>query len=199
MFYYLDGIVTIIEQNLAVIDCGGVGYACAVSGNTLSRLEVGKKARLLTYCNIREDAFDIFGFHDASEKRCFELLVSVSGVGPKAALGILSVCSPESLAMAVLGEDIRMITTAPGVGKKLAQRVILELRDKVAKESANFSSGGYVPPAQSGEAGKSNEAAAALGVLGYSQGEIAVLMRKIDTADMTTEEIVREALRQSLK
>ncbi|MDR2501655.1 MAG: Holliday junction branch migration protein RuvA, partial [Oscillospiraceae bacterium] len=130
MFYYLEGNVSIIEPGLAVIDAGGVGYACAVSVNTLSRLTIGQRARLYTYCNIKEDAFDIFGFHSTGEKRCFEQLLSVSGVGPKAALAILSVCSPESLALAVINEDAAMITQAAGVGKKLALRVILELRDK---------------------------------------------------------------------
>ncbi|MDR3209784.1 MAG: Holliday junction branch migration protein RuvA [Oscillospiraceae bacterium] len=199
MFYYLDGAVALMGPNLAVIDCGGVGYACAVSTNTLSRLEVGKKARLFTYCNIREDAFDIFGFYDASEKRCFELLIAVSGVGPKAALAILSVCTPESLALAVLGDDTRMITTAPGVGKKIAQRIVMELKDKVAKEAAGLAASGYVPPAPSAESARADEAAAALAVLGYTQGEVAALLRKLDTENLTTEEIVRAALKQSLR
>lgn len=197
MFYYIDGTVTIVEQGLAVIDCGGVGYACYVSINTLAGLEVGKKARLYTYCNIKEDAFDIFGFLATGEKRCFELLLSVSGVGPKAALSILSACTPEALAMAVVTDDIAMLTRAPGIGKKLAQRVVLELKDKVAKEAQLMQPTGYIQP--SGIAGKAEEAQTALAVLGYTPGEISALMRTVDFESLTTEEIIREALKSSLK
>ena len=197
MFYYLDGTVTIIESGLAVIDCGGVGYGCFVSTNTLARLEIGKKAKLFTYCNIKEDAFDIFGFSATSEKRCFEMLLSVSGVGPKAALSILSACTPETLAMAVVTDDVVVLTRASGVGKKLAQRVILELKDKVSKETQLMQSSGYVPTAGAG--GKADEAHAALAVLGYTPAEISSLMRSVDFENMTTEEIIREALKSSLK
>lgn len=195
MFYYLDGKVTILEMNLAVIDCGGVGYACNTTLATLSRLEVGKNARLYTYCNIKEDAFDIFGFATTSEKRCFELLLSVSGVGPKAALGILSACTPDALAIAVVSDDVAALTRAPGVGKKLAQRVILELKDKVSKDTTALVSEGFVPPSSATAGGKSDEAAAALAVLGYTASEIAAIMRKLDVASMTTEEIIKAALK----
>ena len=195
MFYYLDGKVTILEMNLAVIDCGGVGYACNTTLATLSRLEVGKTARLYTYCNIKEDAFDIFGFASMSEKRCFELLLSVSGVGPKAALGILSACTPDALAIAVVSDDVASLTRAPGVGKKLAQRVILELKDKVSKDAKAVAGNDFVPPAVTTAGGKSNEAAAALAVLGYSAGEVATIMRRLDVENMTTEEIIKAALK----
>ena len=198
MFYYLDGTVTVIESGLAVIDCGGVGYACFVSTNTLARLELGKTAKLFTYCNIKEDAFDIFGFVVTSEKRCFEMLLSVSGVGPKAALSILSACTPETLAMAVVTDDVVVLTRASGVGKKLAQRVILELKDKVSKETQLMQSSGYVPVAGAA-GGKADEAHAALAVLGYTPAEISSLMRSVDIESMTTEEIIREALKTSLK
>jgi len=201
MFYYLEGIVTIIGQNLAVIDIGGVGYACMTTLSTLSRLETGKKARLYTYCNIKEDAFDIYGFYDLSEKRCFELLIGVSGVGPKAAISILSTATPESLALAIIDDNEAALTVAPGVGKKLAQRIILELKDKVSKETTALKSSGYVPPrAEAGQpASKQRDAAAALAVLGYSQSEISAAMRGIDTAALTVEEIIREVLRNSAK
>jgi len=201
MFYYLEGTVAIIGQNLAVIDAGGAGYACMATSGTLSRLESGKKARLYTYCNIREDAFDIYGFFDLNEKRCFELLIGVSGVGPKAALSILSACTPESLALAVIADDEKMLTAAPGVGKKLALRIILELKDKVNKEASSLKSAGYVPQgADSGQpASKLRDAAAALAVLGYSQGEISAAMRNIDAQPLTVEEIIREVLKQGLK
>jgi len=201
MFYYLEGIVAIKAQNLAVIDIGGVGYACMTTLNTLSHLETGKKAKLNTYCNIKEDAFDIYGFYDVSEKRCFEQLLSVSGVGPKAALSILSSASPEALAIAIIGDDESALTIAPGVGKKLAQRIILELKDKVSKEMPSLKASGYVMPAgalnQPG--GKQNDVAAALTVLGYNQGEISAAMRGVDVENLTVEEIIREVLKNSMK
>jgi len=201
MFYYLEGNVTIIGQNLAVVDVGGLGYACMTTMNTLSRLETGKKARLYTYCNIKEDAFDIYGFHDLSEKRCFEQLLSVSGVGPKAALSILSASTPENLALAIISDDESALTVAPGVGKKLAQRIILELKDKVSKETASLKASGYAPP--SGDTGqpaaKQRDAAAALGVLGYSSAEISSAMRHLDLSALSVEEIIREVLKNSVK
>ena len=197
MFYYLEGTVAVMGQNLTVIDIGGAGYACMATANTISRLETGKKARLYTYCNIKEDAFDIYGFFDLSEKRCFEHLLGVSGVGPKAALSILSSATPESLALAVISDDETALTLAPGVGKKLAQRIILELKDKVSKEAAALKPSGYIPPrGDAGQPGaKQRDAAAALAVLGYSQGEISAALRGIDTDALTVEEIIREVLR----
>ena len=201
MFYYLEGTVTVIAQNLAVIDIGGVGYACMTTLNTLSHLESGNKAKLYTYCNVKEDAFDIYGFYDTSEKRCFEQLLSVSGVGPKAALSILSSASPESLALAIIGDDESALTIAPGIGKKLAQRIILELKDKVSKEIPALKVSGYVP--QSGDTSrpgsKQQDAAAALAVLGYSQSEISAAMRSIDVIELSVEEIIREVLKNSIK
>ena len=201
MFYYIEGTVTVIGQNLAVIDAGGVGYACMTTMSTLSHLETGKKARLYTYCYIKEDAFDIYGFHDLSEKRCFEQLISVSGVGPKVALSILSSCTPETLALAIINDDEAALTIAPGVGKKLAQRIILELKDKVSKETAAMKSSGYVP--HGGDAGapggKLRDAAAALAVLGFSQGEISGALRSVETETLTTEEIIRDVLKNSVR
>lgn len=201
MFYYLEGPITLLEQNLAVVDIGGAGYACHTSMNTLSHLETGKKARLYTYCNIKEDAFDIFGFYDMSEKRFFEQLLSVSGVGPKAALSILSSGTPESLALAIINNDERTLTMAPGVGKKLAQRVILELKDKIAKEAAGIKSTGFSPvQTGAGTPGtKLSDAASALAVLGYSQSEIAAALRGMETETLTVEEIIRSVLKNSLK
>jgi len=201
MFHYLEGTVAVIGRNLAVIDISGAGYACMTTLNTLSRLETGKKARLYTYCHIREDAFDIFGFFDQSEKRCFEQLISVSGVGPKAALSILSSSTPESLALAIISDDETALTIAPGIGKKLAQRIILELKDKVSKEAASLKASGYVPPRDGeGQPGaKQRDAAAALAVLGYSQGEISAAMRSIDVSALSVEEIIREVLKLSAK
>ena len=201
MFHYLEGIITIVNPSLVVVDIGGIGYACTTTANTLSRLETGKKARLYTYCNIREDAFDIYGFIDLSEKRCFELLLGVSGVGPKAAVSILSSSTPASLALAIVSDDESALTIAPGVGKKLAQRIILELKDKVSKETAVMAASGYTQPkgdvAQPGS--KQRDAASALAVLGYSQGEISAAMRGVDINALSLEEIIREVLKNSVK
>ena len=135
MFYYIEGVVSLIDGPVAVVDCGGVGYAVNTTVNSLSRVRIGEKARFYTCTIIREDCFDIYGFATAEEKRCFELLIGVSGVGPKAALAILSVGTPEHLTMAVITGDEKALTAAPGVGKKLAQRILLELKDKIAKET----------------------------------------------------------------
>lgn len=200
MFYYLEGTVTIIEQNLAVIDIGGAGYACHTSMNTLSRLETGKKARLYTYCHVKEDAFDIYGFYDQSEKRFFEQLLTVSGVGPKAALSILSSGTPETLAVAIINEDENSLTLAPGVGKKLAQRVILELKDKIEKETKGLKTSGFsLAPDTAGVSGsKLKDASSALAVLGYSQNEISAVLRGMDTEALSVEEIIRNVLKNSL-
>ena len=199
MFYYIEGNVSIIEQGLAVIDAGGVGYCCYTTLNTLSHLETGKRARLYTYCNVKEDAFDIYGFYDQAEKRCFEMLISVSGVGPKAALSILSSSTPESFAMAVISDDERALTVAPGIGKRIAQRIILELKDKVAKENPVLSDIGSAPQKTGVSGQKISEAGAALAVLGYSNAEIAAALNSIDTDALTVEEIIRQVLKGSVK
>ena len=134
MFYYVDGTVSVLQQGLAVIDCGGVGYACHASQNTIGKLKTGEKARLLTWLNVREGVFELYGFIDEEEKSCFLMLTSVNGVGPKAALSILSVAPPDRLALSIITGDEKMLMQAPGIGKKIAQRIVLELRDKMSKE-----------------------------------------------------------------
>lgn len=195
MFYYLNGEITLLEENLAVVDCGGVGYACRTTAYTQSKLRVGQTARLYTYCNIREDAFDIYGFFSRDELRCFDLLLSVTGVGPKAAVAILSATSPERFTLAIMTQDEKALTAAQGVGKKLAQRIILELKDKLgaAVTEVDFSggSGAVAPPVGSNLA----LAQAALAELGYSQAEVAAALKGIRTEGMPTEEIVRQCLR----
>jgi len=193
-FYYLNGTVAAIEPNLVVVDCGGVGYECATTAYTISQLKKGQTHKLYTYCNIREDAFEIFGFSTREEKRCFELLLSVSGVGPKAALNSLSATTPSGFQLAVAAGDEKTLTAAQGVGKKLAQRVLLELKDKLTLDGMDSAPtvGSAVLPQRSSHA---SEAAAALAVLGYSQSEIAMAMKGLDTETMTVEEIVRHSLR----
>lgn len=199
MLYYLEGNVTDIQVHLAVIDCGGVGFACNTTNTTLSRLSIGQRAKLYTYCNIKEDCFDIYGFFDKGEKRCFEMLIGVSGVGPKAAISILSVCPPESLAMCILAEDEKTITAAQGVGKKTAQRIILELKDKLGADMTGFKSSETFGAAVPGGGTKAGDAVSALSVLGYSRGEISMAMRDIDTEEHSVEEIVRMALKIMVK
>ena len=138
MFYYVDGTVSVLQQGLAVIDCGGVGYACHASQNTIGKLKTGEKARLLTWLNVREGVFELYGFIDEEEKSCFLMLTSVNGVGPKAALSILSVAPPDRLALSIITGDEKMLMQAPGIGKKIAQRIVLELRDKMSKEQLPF-------------------------------------------------------------
>ena len=133
MYYYISGQVAHVEPYLAVIDCGGVGYACRTTSYTLSQIKKGDKAKLFTYLSVREDAMDLYGFFSQEELKLFQQLISVSGVGPKAALAILSASSPANLAMSIITGDEKALTRAPGVGKKIAQRVILELKDKLAK------------------------------------------------------------------
>ena len=199
MFYYLNGVVAEMEANLAVIDCGGVGYACATTNYTLSQLKKGERAKLYTYMNVREDAVELFGFARQSELHSFKLLLGVSGVGPKAALSILSANTPANLAMAVVMGDEKALTAAPGIGKKIAQRIILELKDKLAKEQSSFSgdSGAILPVAVPDD--KTREAGAELAVLGYSASEVAAALKGIDMDALPLEEIIRQALKRMVK
>ena len=125
MFYYLRGEVALIDLGLVVLDCGGVGFSVNTTTNTISRLKLGEEARLFTHCAIREDAFDIYGFYTRQELDTFKLLIGINGVGPKAALAILSSVSPDGLQMAVVTQNEKLLTAAPGVGKKIAQRILL--------------------------------------------------------------------------
>lgn len=194
MFYHLEGIVSDIDINLAVIDCGGVGYAVNTTANTLSRLKVKEKTKLYISEYIKEDCFDLYGFATLSEKRCFEMLLTVSGIGPKAAQAILSTSTPEALAMAIMNGDEKAITVAQGVGKKIAQRVILELKDKVSKE-ANVVAAEMPAVLTPADGDSRNDAVAALMVLGYSAPEINGVLRLMDVNGMTTEQIVKIALK----
>lgn len=201
LFYYLSGTIAELEPGLAVVDCGGVGYACYITGYTQSQLRMGQQQKLYTYCSIREDAVDIFGFASKEERTCFERLVSVSGVGPKAALAILSVTTPDRFVLAVVTGDEKALTAAAGVGKKLAQRIILELKDKMARESAatglDFSGGAAVSvPAFTN---KATEAAQALAVLGYTSAEVAQALKGVDVETLSLEEIIRQCLKKMVK
>jgi Holliday junction DNA helicase RuvA len=195
MFYYVEGILACTEPYLAVIDCGGVGYACHTTLTTLARVEKGEKTRLYTYLHIREEIFDLYGFSDLEELNCFKMLIGISGVGPRAAISILSSATPERLALAVITGDEKALTAAPGIGKKLASRIILELKDKMTREQL-AASAGAANLAQPMDAGRAAEAAAALGVLGYSQTEAAMALKGLDAENLPVEELVRQALRR---
>ena len=198
MFHHIEGIVAEIEPNLAVIDCGGVGFALNTTLNTLSHIRVGEKTKLFVSEAVKEDAFDLYGFISKSERRCFEMLTAVSGIGPKAALSILSANTPEGLALAVMNNNEKALTVAPGIGKKIAQRVILELKDKIGVESASVELPTPVNiPA--GENGAVNDAVSALSVLGYSSSEIAPLLKKLDLSGMSTEQIIKAVLKSMVK
>ena len=198
MFYHISGKVAAIEPNLAVIDCGGVGFALNVSVNTLSHLQLGETVKLYTHESIREDSFELFGFFDRQEKRCFEMLIDVSGVGPKAAISVLSSVTPETLAMAVISGDEKALTAAPGIGKKIAQRILLELKDKIAKESGGSTLGTAVSSVPGGKS-KLSDAISALAVLGYSSSEISFVMKDIDAESSSLEDIIRQALKKMIK
>ena len=193
MLYYVSGPVAVLEPTLAVIDCGGVGYGCRVTAYTASQLKLNQPARLYVTESIREDAFDLFGFISKEEQHCFELLTSVNGVGPKAALAILS-AGPQNFTLAVMTGDEKLLTAAQGVGKKLAQRIILELKDKLggANVALDFSGPSVSAPVQTGN--HAALATAALQELGYPPAEIAAALKGVDPA-ASTEEMVRFALR----
>ena len=195
MFYYLNGTLALVDANLAVIDCGGVGYACYTTNYTLAKLQLGKPAKLFTYCSIKEDAFDIYGFTTREELSCFRQLLSVSGVGPKAALAILSVVSPDQFTLAVMTQDIKTLTMAAGVGKKLAQRILLELKDKIAGTQLELNGATIAEMQPQLRGGNTSEATAALASLGYSQAEIGAALKGVDVEKLAVEDVVRQALR----
>jgi len=199
MFYYVSGTVAHIEPYLAVIDCGGVGYACRTTNYTLSSLKKGDKGKLFTYLNVREDAMELYGFGSQEELTLFQQLISVSGVGPKAALSILSASTPANLALSIITGDEKALTYAQGIGKKIAQRVILELKDKLAKGQTVAVGGAAAPAVTVIPENKLSEASAALAVLGYSQAEINVALKGIDLDGQSLEQIIRQALRQMMK
>lgn len=200
MYYYIDGTVVELLSGAAVLDCSGVGYELNVSLNTMSQLKLGERTKLYVSESVKEDAFDLYGFCTKSEKHAFQLLIGVSGVGPKAALSILSSSTPENLATAILSGDEKALTVAPGIGKKIAQRVIYELKDKIAKE-ANAALP-FIPSAVKGsgpDTDKLADAAAALGVLGYSTSEISAALNGVDISSLNTEGVIKAALRNMMK
>lgn len=200
MFYHIKGTVTDIDLGMVVVECGGIGFAVNTSANTMSQLRAGKETKLYISEQVREDAFELYGFKTLAEKNCFEMLISVSGVGPKAAVSILSANTPEGVAMAVISGNEKALTVAQGIGKKIAQRVILELKDKMKKQTEDFAipNADFTVPAGDSVQGKMADAASALGVLGYSSSECAAALKGIDMT-LSLEDIIRAALRNMMK
>lgn len=200
MFYHINGIVSELEPNLAVIECGGVGFEINITMTTAGMLSIGEKAKLYISEAIGENNFDLYGFKTKNDKRCFEMLISVSGIGPKAAMSILSHNSPESLALAIMNDDIKALTVAPGIGKKIAQRVILELKDKISKETSDIRDIQIPVAAQSAVQNSAvNDALIGLSVLGYSNAEINPVLKTLDISSMTAEEIIKAVLKKMVK
>ena len=201
MYYYVSGQVAHVEPYLAVIDCGGVGCACRTTAYTISQIKKGDRAKLFTYLSVREDAMDLYGFFSQEELKLFQQLISVSGVGPKAALAILSSSTPANLAMSIITGDEKTLTRAPGVGKKIAQRVILELKDKLAKGQTVSASGENITmdAVTIIPQNKLSEASAALAVLGYSQAEINVALKGVNVDGQPLEQVIRMALKNMVK
>jgi Holliday junction DNA helicase RuvA len=207
MFYYISGKLAMANPNTAVIDAGGVGYKLTISENTYNSLPPrhtvsAPEARLFTYMAVREDGIELFGFASETELSSFKMLLSVSGVGPKAAISILSLLTPERFALAVCTEDRKTISKAVGIGPKTAARIILELKDKLLKETdindvAQASVDTVSTPMT--VSGKLSEAQDALMVLGYTRNEALNVLKKIDTQALGLEEIIKKALNMLMK
>ncbi len=195
MFYNLDGIISEIDVNQAVIECNGIGFLVYVSANTISYLKQGTKQKLYITESIGENNFDLYGFYSKAEKKFFDMLISVSGVGPKAAVSILSSSTPESLTAAIINNDEKLLCMAQGIGKKTAQRIILELKDKIAKLDLPSVVGEITTVASGSDRKTVNDAASALAVLGFSNIEIRQALNSIDTAGLSAEKIIKQALR----
>lgn len=196
MFYSVRGKLIHMDSSTAVVECGGVGYNCQTTMNTLKNLRLGDEVTLFTYLNVREDAMELFGFSAKTELDTFKTLIGVSGVGPKAGLAILSELSPEQVAMAIATDDIKTITRAQGVGKKIAQRIVLELKDKLAKslssENTSLPSAAAAANAAMGNIPKAIEA---LGVLGYAPADVSGILATMDSA-LPVEQLIAQTLRQ---
>lgn len=196
MLYSVRGKLIAIELNAAVVECGGVGYMCQTTMNTLKAVKLNTEVTLYTYLNVREDAVDLFGFATKAELETFKNLISVSGVGPKAGLAVLSELSPEQVAMAIASDDLKTITRAQGIGKKIAQRIVLELKDKLAKAAKE--DGSFAQAAQNSvnvSTGNVPKAIEALGVLGYSPSDVSPVLATLDSA-LPVEQLISLTLKQ---
>ncbi len=204
MFYYLKGELVHRDPSTAVIDCGGVGYALTVSLNTSDAISplLGKEAKLMTYLQVREDGVELFGFASKDELETFKLLITVSGVGPKAAMSILSMFTPERLRMVICTEDTKGLAKAPNIGAKTAARIILELRDKIAQGimegASKLDVSSPAPKGGAQQSGKLNDALQALMALGYDRSDSMKALQGIDTEHLSLNDIIAKALKKFL-
>lgn len=197
MIYNLRGTLTYCDQNFAVVECGGVGFKCFTTLTTLREIgKVGNEVNLYTHLSVREDAMDLFGFASKEELESFRLLISVSGIGPKAAVAILSEMTPDRLAVCIASGDTKMLTKAQGVGKKTAERVVLELKDKMG--AIGSSDVAAAAAAGSAEGTDSAEAVQALVALGYTQSDAAVVIGRLDPS-LSVDEMIRIGLKELAK
>lgn len=193
MIYSLRGSLIYAQPGTAVVECCGVGYKCAVSHHTYRKLTQGREANLLTHMAVREDSVDLYGFFDARELESFRLLISVNGVGPRVALALLSDNTPDSLALAVASGDAKSLTRSAGVGNKLAQRIVLELKDKLG--SFDRADGSMQNLSAALEDSAIGEAAAALASLGYTASEAATALMGSDPS-LTVDALIRSGLKK---
>ena len=196
MFYFIRGTVAHMAPGLVVIDAHGVGYALNTSYLSASSVKTGDTATFYTYLYVREDIFDLYGFATQEELTCFKQLIAISGVGPKAAAAILGVVTPQKLALAVVTGDEKPLCQAPGIGKKLAQRIILVLKDKMAKNQLESASEAEGLPTDLPSGGALDDALAALTVLGYSRAQALAALKGADAAAMSVDELIRTALKK---
>ena len=203
MIYFIKGELLTTEPGSIIVDTGSIAYKLFVSDNTISAFasKIGSQIRVYTYLSVREDAMDLFGFHSLEEKNTFNMLITVSGVGPKAALAILSIMTPSAFAMAVNSGDAKAISKANGVGPKTAARVILELKDKLTKELSNIRVSENVAqtPKSCADMSKYSDALNALIVLGYSRTEATNALRGLDTTSLSLEDMITAALKNLIK
>ena len=193
MIYSLTGKLIHTEQELAVIECAGVGYACKTTFSTLQKIAGKETITLYTHLAVKEDDVSLFGFADKEELKSFRMLISVSGVGPKAAIAILSACTPSQFALAVATGDSKAFTKVKGIGSKTAQRIVLELKDKIAKENTFSVRSDENTIISAPQGGSVSEAVSALVVLGYSEGEAMSVISKLDP-NLPVEELIKKAL-----
>lgn len=194
MIYSLKGVVAHLEHNMTIIECNNIGFKCSISGNTSNNLNVGKDCKIYTYMHVKEDGINLFGFSNEEELNCFKILISISGVGPKAAISILSQFTPQNLALAIASNDGKSIAKTPGIGPKTANRIILELKDKLLSPSLisvdeNYKNNNLVNKSVF------QEAIEALKSLGYLESDILKVVSKYDE-NLSTEEIIKKALKE---
>jgi len=195
MYYSLHGTLAHIEHGMAVIECGGVGYKCFVSMTTQKSLpQTGNPVKLFTYLSVREDALDLFGFSSNSELNCYKLLISVSGIGAKTALAVLSEYTAEKVALCIATGDSKALTKVSGIGMKGAQRIVLELKDKFKGMAIDEGTGEVLDMGVVSASGNAAEAITALSMLGYSQSEAAFAISKLDSS-LPVEILIRDCLK----